>query len=365
MSRGARGVLVVCAVCLAAPARGEEARRLPGARVQAEYEVVLPVVGGVPPYVWSLAEGALPEGLGLSESGVLAGVPEEPGRFLFVVLVEDSRAEVARRAFSLGVDPLQADLQPLSLLASELPEAVTGRTYRVVLPVTGGVPPYTWTVVRGRLPPGLDLDEAGEISGMPASAGHRAFTLEVRDSQGSPSVARRDANIRVIPAATPATRTVRFFLGLLLFLLAAVAILTAWIIRLRSRLGVAHRAEAEARASASAATAAAVKTQALLAALLKLPKPPPKPRKPTVPPKTSPKPGRPPGPPKVASALAGAAKPPANAPVSPAKPPSNVTGQPRGAPPAACPICGARGSLTVILIPRKGIRCDKCEKVFS
>ncbi len=55
-----------------------------------EFHVLLHARGGVPPYVWSVASGALPEGITLSPEGLLAGRPAKPGAFALTLKVEDS-----------------------------------------------------------------------------------------------------------------------------------------------------------------------------------------------------------------------------------------------------------------------------------
>jgi len=55
-----------------------------------EFHVLLHARGGVPPYVWSVASGALPEGITLSPEGLLAGRPAKPGAFTLTLRVEDS-----------------------------------------------------------------------------------------------------------------------------------------------------------------------------------------------------------------------------------------------------------------------------------
>ncbi len=55
-----------------------------------EFHVLLHARGGVPPYVWSVASGALPEGITLSRDGLLAGRPAKPGAFALTLRVEDS-----------------------------------------------------------------------------------------------------------------------------------------------------------------------------------------------------------------------------------------------------------------------------------
>ena len=55
-----------------------------------EFHVFLHATGGVPPYVWSVVNGDLPEGITLTPEGLLGGRPAKPGNFAFSVKVEDS-----------------------------------------------------------------------------------------------------------------------------------------------------------------------------------------------------------------------------------------------------------------------------------
>ena len=55
-----------------------------------DFRAQLRATGGVPPYVWSVAGGDLPEGLTLSPEGCLCGRPVKPGTFTVNLKVEDS-----------------------------------------------------------------------------------------------------------------------------------------------------------------------------------------------------------------------------------------------------------------------------------
>jgi len=55
-----------------------------------EFHILLHATGGVPPYVWSVASGDLPDGVTLTPEGLLAGRPAKPGTFTFTLKVEDS-----------------------------------------------------------------------------------------------------------------------------------------------------------------------------------------------------------------------------------------------------------------------------------
>lgn len=66
---------------------------------------------------------------------------------------------------------------------SSLPAAALGEPYSQSLTATGGVPPYTWALAGGSLPPGLGLGAAGVLSGTPTARGAFVFTVEIQDAQ--------------------------------------------------------------------------------------------------------------------------------------------------------------------------------------
>jgi uncharacterized repeat protein (TIGR01451 family) len=71
-----------------------------------------------------------------------------------------------------------------AILTSSLPSGLLNTAYGQTLEVSGGNPPYLWTVHSGSLPGGLNLNGAtGEISGIPSSTGVWSFALKVTDSQ--------------------------------------------------------------------------------------------------------------------------------------------------------------------------------------
>jgi hypothetical protein len=71
----------------------------------------------------------------------------------------------------------------LVLETSNLPEGVVGLAYSQALAATGGTAPYTWSVTKGTLPPGLKLQSSsGVISGTLTTAGSSTFTVQVKDS---------------------------------------------------------------------------------------------------------------------------------------------------------------------------------------
>ncbi|HTP35421.1 MAG TPA: Ig domain-containing protein [Candidatus Acidoferrales bacterium] len=74
----------------------------------------------------------------------------------------------------------------LSVKTTSVANGNVGVPYSQTLAATGGTPPYSWSIVAGRLPVGLTLDRTGQISGTPVYAETSVVTFQVTDS-GSPS----------------------------------------------------------------------------------------------------------------------------------------------------------------------------------
>lgn len=88
--------------------------QLPVAQLGVPYQGTLRATGGARPLFWTLAQGRLPPGLFLdSRTGRLVGVPQEVGRFQFVVQVMDSGR------------PLRSVRAPITLLV-EKPGKMSG-----------------------------------------------------------------------------------------------------------------------------------------------------------------------------------------------------------------------------------------------
>ncbi|SEE85996.1 Ig-like domain-containing protein [Ruania alba] len=82
-----------------------------------------------------------------------------------------------------AAEPVEATpFAPLLVTTEQLPGGQEGVAYSAELAATGGlVADYTWTLVAGALPPGLELSGDGMITGTPTSAGEYAFTIGVNN----------------------------------------------------------------------------------------------------------------------------------------------------------------------------------------
>ena len=76
-------------------------------------------------------------------------------------------------------------VSPISISTTSLPNATVGVAYSQTLSVTGGVAPFTWTLLSGALPGGIFLQTNGTISGAALASGTFNFTVKVTDAGGS------------------------------------------------------------------------------------------------------------------------------------------------------------------------------------
>jgi len=108
-----------------------------------------------------------------------------------------------RVIFVLFAVPAVGQQLPLSITTQSAPAATVGRPYMFQLEAQAGIPPYTWRVAAGTLPPGLRLDaNSGVTSGVPISPGEFRFTVELSDSGSPPAQVQRTFAIRVNAALT-------------------------------------------------------------------------------------------------------------------------------------------------------------------
>ena len=156
---------------------------LPDGGKDAQYALNLLAGGGTAPYQWALASGSLPDGLTLTNGGLLAGTPTGSGLSSFVIKCEDAGGLETTRAFTLNVQVITITT------GATLRNGILNVPYALPLAVIGGKPPYTWSLVGGALPPGQApgavLNPTGALNFTPSVEGVSVFTLQVEDSAGS------------------------------------------------------------------------------------------------------------------------------------------------------------------------------------
>ncbi len=146
----------------------------------------------------------MPDGLSLNSSnGLIAGIPLHSGSFEFSdypswLSVKNSTIsgitpnQILDTLFTLiATDGELSDTldvmilirtKPLTILSEDIDNAIYKNIYSDTLVATGGIAPYFWSIINESLPPGLNLDSLGIISGIPTSSGLFQFTARVQDS---------------------------------------------------------------------------------------------------------------------------------------------------------------------------------------
>ncbi len=109
-----------------------------------------------------------------------------------------------------GASPAQEAGTPLAITTERtLPKAILTANYEVKLAATGGVPPRTWELIDGKLPPGLNLDPvSGAISGTPTALGQFRFAMEVSDADDPADTRSREFTLSVVSALMVQWKTV-------------------------------------------------------------------------------------------------------------------------------------------------------------
>ena len=136
---------------------------------------------------FKVVDGRLPPGTKLFDfagsTGLVNGVPTTAGSFTFTVRVKDETRATDTETFTIQILPPEAP----TITTAALSSGTVGAFYCCGnLFASGGVQPYTWSVVAGALPPGLELPRrANTISGTPTTAGTFTFTVRVTDDLGA------------------------------------------------------------------------------------------------------------------------------------------------------------------------------------
>jgi hypothetical protein len=163
--------------------------------------------GGVSPYTFSItsAAGTFPAGLAFNTSnGAITNSPSPTtaGTYNFTVQVKDSTNATASGNFTIVVNPALA-----ITTTSPLPGGTQGTFYSDGLTASGGVTPYTWSIVTpgtGALPNGIQLS-GSTISGISTVSGTFPFTVQVVDASGGTMTANLSLTLASAPALSVST----------------------------------------------------------------------------------------------------------------------------------------------------------------
>ncbi len=164
--------------------------------------------GGTAPYSYALVSGSLPLGVSFSSSGVLSGTPTVPGNYNISVRTTDSSTG-AGAPFSLQQNyTIVVGLPTISIDPPSLPNGSAGVAYNAQLSSSGGVAPYSYSLLSGALPVGMSFNSAGALTGVPHSDGN--FSITVGSTDANSQTASRAytftiaaATVVIAPATLP------------------------------------------------------------------------------------------------------------------------------------------------------------------
>jgi hypothetical protein len=168
---------------------------LANAYINTTYNSSFGANGGTFPYTFAITSGSLPPGLNFFPNGLVQGTPTQIGSSTFIVQVTDSGTPpyVVSQSVTMNVTPT-----PLQLFVNPISPAPVNVLYHSQIPLSGGTPPYTWSVISGNLPPGLMLDSStGYIDGTPSQLGTFNFRVNGTDSSSPAQSATGDGFLMI------------------------------------------------------------------------------------------------------------------------------------------------------------------------
>lgn len=129
----------------------------------------------------AITVSGLPPGLTYnSTTRTIAGVPTKPGSYPGTITASNGIDPDAKQNFTIIVTA-----PPLAITTESLPPITGGGYVNVPIQAVGGIPPYTFVLVSGDLPPGLSFAPTGVLAGTPTLPGSYTFTAQVTDSLGT------------------------------------------------------------------------------------------------------------------------------------------------------------------------------------
>ena len=151
---------------------------------------------------WSASLGAV------TESGPFTAPSVTSAQAVTVTATCVSYPSVQAFANVTIVPTAVSTVSPLMITTGTLPNATATVNYSQTLSAAGGTPPYSWSIMSGNLPTGIQLNDlSGVISGATTQTGEFNFTVQVADSSSSQLVVSVPIGVDVLtpPAPTPPT----------------------------------------------------------------------------------------------------------------------------------------------------------------
>ncbi len=168
--------------------------------------------GGTAPYRYALTSGTLPTGVSFTPTGVLSGASTMPGSYPVTISVTDSSTG-AGAPFSVAQNyVLQVGAPSIVISPATLPDGDVATPYAATLTASGGVGPYSFSLIGGALPVGVSLSPAGQFYGTPRSDGIFNVSVRATDANGQAGTQSYTFNIgtptlAISPATLPGGTT--------------------------------------------------------------------------------------------------------------------------------------------------------------
>lgn len=103
-------------------------------------------------------------------------------------------------SFLVAQQAAASGTEPLAISNARLPKAAVRSPYHFQMQAIGGLPPYTWQIVEGQLPPGIALYPDGTLDGSPASVGDYDITAKVTDGAKPAHEIQKKFTLHVVSA---------------------------------------------------------------------------------------------------------------------------------------------------------------------
>lgn len=162
-----------------------------GTRINDSYYGQVNVNGYEGNVYWTLADGALPDGLSLRPSGSTAyirGIPNKGGTYTFTLRATDSRNAYIERQFLIKINDTPYKDDGMSITGDFDTGKNVSESYYSYVSASSYAGSIYWTHVSGALPDGLSLRPDGRyayIRGIPNKPGTYKFTLRATDTRNA------------------------------------------------------------------------------------------------------------------------------------------------------------------------------------
>jgi uncharacterized repeat protein (TIGR01451 family) len=144
---------------------------------------------------WSQAGGTVPPGLVLLLDGSFGGATTTAGSYTFTVLFtpDATPTETVTREFTIRV------VDALNITSTGFGSHAEGVPFNSTIAAAGGIPPYSFSVTGGTLPPGLLLSIGGVLDGTPSATGVYSVTVRVEDSSVPARTDTQEFGFTIVP----------------------------------------------------------------------------------------------------------------------------------------------------------------------